>query len=69
MLGELPQTVGEHVRARARQGAAQVGEPPRAEPQLADDEQRPPFTDDVKRARQRARVGVAAAGGHRTKIQ
>jgi hypothetical protein len=58
------QTLGEHVRADARQAGTQISEPLRAEQQLAHDQQRPALADEVEGVGRAAPVFVAASGRH-----
>ena len=59
-LLELAQPGREDVRADAGQAGGQVGEPFRAEHELAHDEQRPALADEVERVRDSAELAVAS---------
>ena len=61
---ELPQPLGEDVRAGLGQAGVQVGEALGAEEQVADDEQRPALPDEVEGVSGRAPVAVAAHRDH-----
>ena len=64
-LLEVPEAAGEHVRRRVWKARAEVGEPLRAQDQLADDQQRPAVPDQVEGVGDPAGVSVGAGGlGH-----
>src|SRR5262249_21641193 len=56
---ELLEPLGEHVRRDPREARAQVGEALRPEDEVADDEQRPAFPDEIERAGDPAVLSVA----------
>ena len=57
------ESLRQQVRGYARETPQQLGVALRAEQQVADDEQRPPFAEDVERAGEAA-VLVVGASGH-----
>ena len=58
------QALRQHVRAGQRQPGAQIGVALRAEQQLADDQQCPPFAHAVQRAGDAAGVVITSKGRH-----
>ena len=64
VLLELSESLSQHVRADARKACPQIGEALWPEHHLSNDEQRPPFTDQVEGSRCTTCVVIASLRRH-----